>query len=205
MIQTITYNNPINNVEESLVVDIDMIYMDWCKWQNDQYLLQNKDLYDILDGYLVELDCSRVFKCGRPMMLCYTQYKIILSEFLKLLNKFPGYSIYNEYIDKFINLHENNIKFEFENPIVKKKPTKAKKEKDKPNKWTKAVTNDIFTGEERYIYENIRTGELITSSNPDLLDTLNAPKKKEKKTKVVSTDLNFSVKGTVFNFKALKK
>ena len=47
--------------------------------------------------------------------------------------------------------------------------------------FSKAVTNDIFTGDERYIYENLKTGEIITSSNPDLLDTLNGPKKKKVK------------------------
>lgn len=188
MIQTITYNNPINNIEESLVVDLDLIYMDWAKWNIDQYLLHNKDLYVILDDYLNDLDCTKEFKCGRPMMTTYSQYKIIIAEFLKILNKIPGYSIYNEYIDKLINRHIENITFEFNNPIIKKKQTKSKKQKDKPNKWIKAVTNDLFTGDERYIYENLKTGEIITSNNPNLLDALNAPKKtkvKESKTTFV--------------------
>lgn len=181
MIQTITYNNPISNTEESLVIDLECIMMDINKWNIDRYLLETKDLYDILDGYLKDLDCTIEFKCGRPMMTNYSQYKVIIAEFLKILNKIPGYSIYNEYIDKLINRHIENILYEFNNPIVKKKPTKSKKQKDKPNRWTKAVTNDIFTGDERYIYENLKTGEIITSSNPDLLDTLNAPKKKKVK------------------------
>ena len=190
MIQTITYNNPITNTEESLIIDLECIMMDINKWNIDRYTLENKDLYDILNGYLKDLDCTIEFKCGRPMMTTYTQYKVIIAEFLKILNKIPGYSIYNEYIDKLINRHIENILYEFNNPIVKKKPTKSKKQKDKPNKWTKAITNDIFTGEERYIYENLKTGEIITSNNPDLLDTLNAPKKKkvkEQKTTFVTT------------------
>ena len=88
--------------------------------------------------------------------------------------------------------------FEFNNPIVKKKPTNSKKQKSKPNKWIKAITNDIFTGEERYIYENLKTGELITSSNPNLLEELNASKqrkKKENKPTVISTE------SIIFNFK----
>ena len=197
MIQTITYNNPITNNEESLVVDVDSLYYDYASFMNDLAILYIGDIYKELDYILSDLDCSRVFKSGRPMMIQYSQYKINIARFIKLLNKIPGYSIYNEYIDKLINLHVENIKFEFYNPIVKKKPTKSKKQKDKPNRWTKAVTNDIFTGDERYIYENLKTGEIITSSNPNLLDELNAPKKKVKEVtpKVISSE------GIIFNFR----
>lgn len=197
MIQTITYNNPITNNEESLVIDVDSLYYDYASFMNDLAILYIGDIYKELDYILSDLDCSRVFKSGRPMMVQYSQYKINIAKFIKLLNKIPGYSIYNEYIDKLINLHVENIRFEFYNPIVKKKPTKSKKQKDKPNRWTKAVTNDIFTGDERYIYENLKTGEIITSSNPNLLDELNAPKKKVKEVtpKVISSE------GIIFNFR----
>lgn len=196
MIQTITYNNPITNTEESLVIDIDSLYIDWAKWQCDQYLLYNKDLYDILNDYLKDLDCTREYKCGRPMMTTYSQYKILIAEFFKILYKIPGYSIYNEYVDKLINRHIENILFEFNNPIPKKKPTNSKKQKSKPNKWIKAETNDLFTGEKRYIYENLKTGEIITSGNPNLLEELNIKKQKKqlKEPQIISTE------GIIFNF-----
>lgn len=203
MIQTITYNNPITNNEESLVIDLDLIYMDWAKWQIDIGLLQNKDLYVILDDYLKDLDCTRIFKSGRPMMINYTQYKIIIAEFLKVLYKIPGYSIYNEYINKLINRHVENILFEFNNPIVKKKPTQSKKQKNKPNKWIKAETNDLFTEEKRYIYENLKTGEIITSANPNLLEKLNVKKEKIKKVKQPEIRI-VSSEGLIFNFNKKK-
>lgn len=199
MIQTITYNNPTTNNEESLVVDIDSLYYDYATFINDLAILYIGDIYKELNSILTDLDCTRVFKSGRPMMIQYSQYKINIIKFIKLLNKIPGYSIYNEYIDKLINRHIENILFEFNNPIIKKKPTKSKKEKDKPNKWIKAETNDLFTGEKRYIYENLKTGEIITSGNPDLLDELNAPKKKQKKEKEP-----ISLKGIIFNFNTKK-
>lgn len=198
MIQTITYNNPISNNEESLVLDIDSLYYDYATFINELAVLYIGDIYKELDSILIDLDCTRVFKSGRPMMIQYSQYKINIIKFIKLLNKIPGYSIYNEYIDKLINRHIENILFEFNNPIVKKKPTNSKKQKSKPNKWIKAVTNDIFTGEERYIYENLKTGELITTNNPNLLEELNTPKQrknKETKPTVISTE------GIIFNFK----
>lgn len=203
MIQTITYNNPITNTEESLVLDIDSIYYEHHDFLLDLQILYEGDIYKHLNAILADLDCSRIFKSGRPMMIEYPQYKITIIKFIKLLNKIPGYSIYNEYIDKLINLHINNIEFEFNNPIVKKKPTSSKKQKDKPNKWIKATTNDLFTGEERYIYENLKTGEIITSGNPNLLETLNI--KSNKKVKKEHNVVNIvSAEGLIFNFKKKK-
>lgn len=197
MIQTITYNNPITNIEESLVLDIDSLYYDYPTFINELAILYIGDIYKELDSILTDLDCTRIFKSGKPMMIQYSQYKINIIKFIRLLNKIPGYSIYNEYIDKLINRHIENILFEFNNPIVKKKPTQSKKQKSKPNKLIKAETNDLFTGEKRYIYENLKTGEIITSGNPDLLESLNAskPKKKKEEVKIISKE------GLIFNFK----
>lgn len=200
MIVTITYNNPISNNEEDLIIDIDSPRYDYADFINNLALLYIGDIYKELNSILADLDCTRVFKSGRPMMIEYSQYKINIAKFLKLLYKIPGYSIYNEYIDKLINRHIENILFEFNNPIVKKKPTNSKKQKAKPNKWIKAVTNDIFTGEERYIYENLKTGEIITSGNPDLLETLNAKKEKKTKEVKVKEQVDTSLKYVTFSF-----
>lgn len=200
MIVTITYNNPISNNEEDLVIDIDSIHYEQRDFLLDLQTLYEGNIYTHLDAILADLDCTRIFKSGRPMMIEYSQYKINIAKFLKLLYKIPGYSIYNEYIDKLINRHIENILFEFNNPIVKKKPTNSKKQKAKPNKWIKAVTNDIFTGEERYIYENLKTGEIITSGNPDLLETLNAKKEKKTKEVKVKEQVDTSLKYVTFSF-----
>lgn len=200
MIVTITYNNPISNNEEDLIIDIDSPRYDYADFINNLTLLYIGDIYKELNSILADLDCTRIFKSGRPMMIEYSQYKINIAKFLKLLYKIPGYSIYNEYIDKLINRHIENILFEFNNPIVKKKPTNSKKQKAKPNKWIKAVTNDIFTGEERYIYENLKTGEIITSGNPDLLETLNAKKEKKTKEVKVKEQVDTSLKYVTFSF-----
>lgn len=200
MIVTITYNNPISNNEEDLVIDIDSIHYEQRDFLLDLQMLYEGNIYTHLNAILADLDCTRIFKSGRPMMIEYSQYKINIAKFLKLLYKIPGYSIYNEYIDKLINRHIENILFEFNNPIVKKKPTNSKKQKAKPNKWIKAVTNDIFTGEERYIYENLKTGEIITSGNPDLLETLNAKKEKKTKEVKVKEQVDTSLKYVTFSF-----
>ena len=201
MIQTITYNNPISNTEESFFIDIDFVLVNHDSWKADLYTLYVGNIYDKLNEYLKDLDCTRIYKSGRPMMIAYNSYKITMAKFFKLLYKIPGYSIYNEYVDKLINRHVENILFEFNNPIVKKKPTNSKKQKDKPNKWIKATTNDIFTGEERYIYENLKTGETITSGNPNLLEELNKKKEKKKKLDKTVPQTDLSLNYISFSFK----
>ena len=92
--------------------------------------------------------------------------------------------------------------FEIENPYKQKiqnNKTKTKTKKTIPNKFVKAVTKDLFTGEDIYVYENLKTGEIIKSKNPNLLDELNAPKEKEKKTKVKS--ISVSLDAMTFSFK----
>lgn len=201
MIQTITYNNPISNTEESFFIDIDFVLVNYDSWKTDLYTLYVGNIYDKLNEYLKDLDCTRIYKSGRPMMIAYNSYKITMAKFFKLLYKIPGYSIYNEYVDKLINRHIENILFEFNNPLIKKKPTNSKKQKALPNKWIKAVTNDIFTGEERYIYENLKTGETITSGNPNLLEELNKKKEKKKKLDKIVPQTDLSLNYISFSFK----
>lgn len=200
MIQTITYNNPITNTEESFFIDIDILLVNINTWKADLYTLYVGDIYDKLNEYLNDLDCTRIYKSGRPMMIAYNSYKSTMAKFFKLLYKIPGYSIYNEYVNKLIQRHIDNILFEFNNPIIKTKPTNSKKQKSKPNKWVKSITNDLFTGEERYIYENLKTGEIITSGNPNLLEELN--NKKKDKSKVSTTPIKeISINNLILNFK----
>lgn len=195
MIVTITYNNPISNNEENLVIDLDLLYFTQSEFFIELQTLYEGNIYNTLNDILKDLDCTRVYKSGRPMMISYPQYKTNIAKFIKYLYKIPGYSIYNEYVEKLIQRHIDNILFEFNNPIVKKKPTNSKKQKAKPNKWIKAETIDMFTNEVRYIYENLKTGEIITSGNPDLLEELN-----NKKQKVKKEPTPISREGVIFNF-----
>lgn len=200
MIQTITYNNPITNTEESFFIDIDILLVNIDTWKADLYTLYVGNIYNKLNEYLNDLDCTRIYKSGRPMTIAYNSYKSTMAKFFKLLYKIPGYSIYNEYVDKLIQRHIDNILFEFSNPIIKTKPTNSKKQKSKPNKWVKSITNDLFTGEERYIYENLKTGEIITSGNPNLLEELN--NKKKDKPKISTTPIKeISINNLILNFK----
>lgn len=199
MIQMINYNNPINNVEECLLIDLDLLVIDYEKWKSDFHWLK-KGIDGVLLDILQDLDCTRIYKSGRPMMIEYPRYKLLIAEYFRFLYKIKDHEIYNLYFDKFIYLHTNNILFEFNNPVVKKKPTNSKKQKARPNIWTKAETTDLFTGEKRYIYENLKTGEILTSGNADLLEQLNE-KTSKRKQKVKEEKTSFiPIKGQKFLF-----
>ena len=119
------------------------------------------------------------------------------------VNKITNQFIYNEYIDKLIKRHIDNIVFEHDNPyIVNTKPNKKKK-KSPPNKFVKYTTKDMFTNKSKYVYCNYKTDEQIESDNPDLLDKLNSKinkRKQNNKRKQIGVPLS----AMTFNFKKKK-
>ena len=59
----------------------------------------------------------------------------------------------------------------------------------------------MFTGEVVYQYINARTGDEVSSSNPDLLTELNAPKKKERKKSIKIKSAGVPISAMTFSFK----
>lgn len=191
------YVNPIINASEELNINypnIDYVYFRQIKpYKNDA------DLVNILNDIISILDCSIIYSSGRLINTNNFIYKSKLSDYYFYLTKLNNQFIYNEYIDKLIDIHIKNIIFEYNNPIQSKtkNKTKTKKTKEKlVNKYNKIVTRDLFTNEKIYIYENPKTGDKFESKDPTLLDSLNNKPKKEKvkQNKVVSCNINFKFK-----------
>lgn len=191
------YVNPIINASEELNINypnIDYVYFRQIKpYKNDA------DLVNILNDIISILDCSIIYSSGRLINTNNFIYKSKLSDYYFYLTKLNNQFIYNEYIDKLIDIHIKNIIFEYNNPIQSKtkNKTKTKKTKEKlVNKYNKIVTRDLFTNEKMYIYENPKTGDKFESKDPTLLDSLNNKPKKEKvkQNKVVSCNINFKFK-----------
>lgn len=150
------------------------------------------DICNILNDLILDLDCTREISCGRILMTTYPMYQNRLNIYYFYLVKLVNQITYNLYLDKLINRHLNNLIYEYLNPIkpvISKTTTKVKKKNKAPNKFIKQITNDLYTNEEIYIYENLYTGEIIESKNPNLLEELNAPKKKHKSNKVKSRSI----------------
>lgn len=202
MILSLNYVNPINNQQENLKIKypiVDYIYFKSIKEYNN-----DSDLITILNNILKNLDCTIEYSYGRPRMTTYPIYTMILSEYYFYLNHIINQFVYNKYIDKVIKRHIDNLIFEYEHPYVppvSKKKSTIKKNKLPPNKFFKYVTHDLFTRKEIYIYINPRTKEEINSDNPNMLDELNAPKKKEHKKSIKIKKTGVPISAMTFSFK----
>lgn len=186
MIASLTLYDPFN---ANVIHNLNFIYpdIDYGYYKNIKEYHNDEDLCGILDNIVSDLDCTREISCGRILMTHYPMYQIKLNNYYFYLVKLQNQILYNKYLDKVIDKHIDNLIFEYYNPIKQittKASVKAKKKNKIPNKFIKQTTNDLYTGEEIYIYENLKTGEIIESKNPNLLDELNAPKKKERPKRV---------------------
>ena len=180
MILQLEFVNPINSQLTCLNIRYPII--DYCTFKMIKEYSNDTDLIKILDSFLEDLDCTIEYDCGRPRMTSYPIYDIILSRYYFYLIKINNQFVYNDYVNKLIDRHIKNIIFEYENPYIRK----ATKRKRKVNKFVKYETYDLFTNEKKYIYHNEYTNKEIESTNPNLLEELNSPKKKEHK-KVIKT------------------
>lgn len=200
MILKLKYANPINNQINELNIKYPEI--DYFKFKRLEDYNNDIDLFNILNELLNKLNCTKETPWGRLCMTTFPIYEEFLSEYYFYLIKIRNQFYYNFYIDRLIDVHVKNIKYEYDNPININRNTNKKHKKKKktpPNVFVKRVSTDMFTGEQIYFYTNLRTNEEIKSSNPDLLDELNSSKKKERKPKVKT--IGVPLDAMTFNFK----
>lgn len=201
MIIKLNYVNPINNQDCELLITI--LELDYFKFKRIEDFNNDTDLCNILDNILIKLDCTKETTYGRICTTSCFMYNDSLSEYYFYLLKIRNQFIYNMYVDKVIKRHIDNIIYEYNIPIdtamIKLKPVKTKK-KSIPNKFVKRISIDMFTGEEIYYYTNLKTNEEVRSTNPNLLDELNVPKKKIKK-----KEIGVPISAMTFNFNIKKK
>ena len=186
------FHNPIFNNEDYLVFEESVI--DYCNWRNIKDTKTDNDICEILNLLLIYLDCSRMLS-GMPInRTTNIRYKDELGEYWYYLLKFNNQLLYNKYFDKLIDLHTKNIIVEHSR-IKEDKPKVTKTKKPKvENKYFRYTTKDMFTNEEVFVYRNPKTGDEITSTNPDLLEELNKPKEKVRKRAVDVSFMTFSFK-----------
>ena len=185
MIVKLNYVNPINNQDCELSINV--LELDYFKFKRIEDFNNDIDLCKILDNILIKIDCTKETNYGRVCTTTCFMYNDSLSEYYFYLLKIRNQLTYNIYVDKVIKRHIDNILYECNIPVdtdvAKSKPIKTKK-KSIPNKFVKRVSIDMFTGEEIYYYTNLKTNEEVRSTDPNLLDELNAPKKKIKKKRI---------------------
>lgn len=180
-------------------LSIDYPKIDYGKWRSYN-IESNYDINRTLDDLLVELDCTKEYSSGRPMMTTFPIYKSRLSDYLYWLLKIEDQELYNIYLELLIIRHIDNLYFEYEHPYIKLSKSKSSKKLG----WVRQITADIFTGEETYIYQNLDNGTYQRSDNPNLLDELNSKRKKKVATKnsvKVPKKTNTINEVATFNFK----
>lgn len=197
----IRFYNPIKN--DDVILCIPYPNIDYFTWKHLKDYKDDKDLINILDDILRFLDCRNETSVGRICMTTFPIYGIKMQEFYYYLDKIRNQFIYNEYINKLIELHVVNLIFEHDYPYIKtdNKDKTPKKRKYTANKFYRNITHDLFTNETVYVYINPKTGEEIQSKNPDLLEELNAPKPKKKRSSRITIPIN----NMTFDFNINKK
>lgn len=201
MMVKLNYVNPITDEINYLEVQYPII--DYGKFKRLHEYNNDNDLIKILDNILKDLDCTKEYNGVRFRTTTYPIYSMFLSDYYFYVNKITNQFIYNEYIDKLIKRHIDNIVFEHDHPYIVNTKTNKKKKKSPPNKFVKYTTKDMFTNKSKYVYCNYKTNEQVESDNPDLLDKLNSKISKHKqnnKRKQIGVPLS----AMTFNFKKKK-
>lgn len=195
--------NPNTYEEINITIKIEYPNIEYNDWKRTKEFNTDNDICSILDKILANLNCKRVYEGKRVIMTTYPVYQMFINEYYYYLIKIANQFIYNQYFDKLINCHIDNILFEVMNDFVQApvKPYFKIKNKLPENKFIKYTTKYIFTGKETYIYENLRTLEKISSNNPNLLEELNASKKKKVKKK---KEVGVPISSMTFSFKKEK-
>lgn len=153
------------------------------------------------DKILKDIDCTKLSKDGKQLRKTTDlMYEEDCYKYLRHLFRITNFIVYNQYLDKLIAQDIVNKEFEsnYKSPV---KETSTKKKSTKiSNKYTKAITYDMFTNEEQYIYENLKTGDRIISKDPNLLDSLNNKIKKKEVVQTITLKLkrtNTNIEGNV--------
>lgn len=195
--------NPNTNEEINIIIKIEYPNIEYNDWKRTKEFNTDNDICNILNNILNNLNCKRIYEGKRVIMTTYPVYQMFINEYYYYLIKINNQFVYNEYFDKLINCHIDNILFEITDntmqTIVKQYPKSKRKLPE--NKFVKYTTIDIFTGKETYIYENLRILEKINSDNPNLLEELNASKKKKVKKK---KEIGVPISSMTFSFKKEK-
>lgn len=150
----------------------------------------NKGVINCLENILK--DIKLINKNNNHIKDIYSYaYVNILERYYWYLLHIDNYILYNEYLDKLIVQHKININ-DFNNNIQTETIIKTKKKSynTRKNVYVKHIVRNIFTGAVEYEYINHKTEDKIISDNPNLLETLNAKPKKEKKKTYTSIPLS---------------
>lgn len=202
MILKLNFVNPITNKDDNLILEYpDIDNNNYSKYQK----FDNEDdvIYHIY--YLIGKITANSQSVINNKLLCPVNsfmYNNYLSDLYYYLLQIKNPIKYNDVIAKIINCHKCNVIFQNEfncNKVEQSVP--KKKSKKIPNKFFRAVSRNIFTGDTIYVYKNPKTEEIIESKDPNLLDELNSKKKVTKTKTKKAKGYSVPLKNITFSFK----
>lgn len=168
----------------NIKIDTNYSNYDAMKYYSYEAILQTP-VKKLLDSLLSDLDATKLYKGNQVTPTNSWRYEETVERFIRTLFRIPLYDfvLYNNYVKLLLDRHNENLEFEANyqkpQPEVKKK-TKGSTKKKVPNLYIRTETHNLFTGELEYDYTNFATGDSFISPDPNLLEQLNAPKKKKK-------------------------
>lgn len=174
------YSSPIDGLRCELLIRYPDVTYGYFK--DIKEFKGDSDITRILDVILEDLDCTRIYSGMRVRMTNQSMYRADMSDYYFYLCRIDNQILYNKYLDKLLDRHIDNLKFEYANPYIAdtKEKKKTNKSTSKPNKYIRKETVDMFTNETTYMYYNPKTGHTIYDTSPDKLDELNGKVKKKK-------------------------
>lgn len=189
MILNLKFHNPIKNEDDVLKIYNREITPFIFKRIKD--VKSDDDIIKILNDLLyTDLNVAKEKVAYNTKSFTYDNK---LSIYYFYLVKVNNQIIYNNYIDKLIKVHINNLEFENNNIHINQNiVVKHKRNKNTKNKYIKHTTKDLITGEITYHYGNDRLGKEIISTNPNLSDNLN--NKQHRRAGVPISAMTFSFK-----------
>lgn len=173
------------------MINLELTNYDYIKYQTFRDKIDNYGVIKTMEDILIDINCTKLYKGRQIIKTTDIMYKEYVERYLRCLNLLKDYILYNQYFDKLINLDNYNIEFESTfkeinvNETKSKKQNKSKTKRNKPkNIYIEAISKDLFTGNDIYIYDNFFTGDTINTNTRLDLNELNKPKQKQKKDKI---------------------
>lgn len=189
MILHLKFHNPIKNEDDVLNIYSRDITPFIFKRIKD--VKSDDDIIEVLNDLLyTDLNVAKEKVAYNTNSFTYDNK---LSIYYFYLIKLNNQITYNNYIDKLIKVHCNNLEYEANNIYTKQNIIiKHKRNKTVKNKYIKHTTKDLITGKTIYYYGNDRLGKEVISTNPNLSDSLN--NKQHRRAGVPMSAMTFSFK-----------
>ena len=129
------------------------------RWYDSMLHSKHKgDERGALEEILKDLDCTKVYDCGRPTQTINYGYRRDIAAYYYILENIKDNKpLYEEYLNKLYTRHAENLSFEEGTPPIRYNQTKQRTSSRTINRT--ATIKDVFTGAETTV--DVGSGRVI--------------------------------------------